>query len=408
MTVTPLEVMEPIPVTTTAPGCNSSHQSQFIDQQNVIRKGRFIVENVGSPSAAVDNAASIASCGSTTSMFSVTCSLSDTTGVAMNGHHNSSLGSSTTPLVDVVILPLEGSCTQKESNTNPKLGSGTETCGASMATPSAPGPVHLNKEPVPLPSQVMAPVAATGTSTACNISTSAPEIMKKGRFMVINTATTQDASINPQAPVIISSGTTASIQSSTTPSSSLVGISAGTITLPASAGSSSSNVICNEQDAVNASSFVVKAPSHQVHPHTTPDTASSTTTAAATMKTDNIATKPPLSSSNAPTVNGASNFSASINTTRGLSSCVPTGSVGLTTDSTLKKGQTNNIGKVYHFLDEIRQEVQDLDKLNRTLQSDMKFFVSWIDLCTKLIYLSSIRPPVSFSHYVCPLCLPIY
>lgn len=402
MTVTPLESVESTHITTAATSCNGTHQSHLIDQQNVIRKGRFIVENVGSPSAAVDNATSNASCGSTTSMFSVTCSLSDTTGVAMNGHHNSSLGSSTTPLVDVVILPLEGACTQKESNTNPKLGSVTETCGASMAIPSAPGPVQ---EPVPVPSQVMAPVAATGTGTACTsnvVCGQAPEIMKKGRFMVINTTTTQDASINPQAPVIISSGTTASIQSSTTPSPSSVGISAATIALPTSAGSSSSNVICNEQDAVNASSFATKAPLHQVHQHISLDTASSTATATATMKTDSIAAKPPLSSSNAPTVNGTSNFSASITTTRGISSCLPSGSVGIMTDSTLKKGQTNNVGKVYHFLDEIKQEVQDLDKLNRTLQNDMKFFVSWIDLCTKLIYLSSIHHSVSFSH----ACMP--
>jgi hypothetical protein len=76
------------------------------------------------------------------------------------------------------------------------------------------------------------------------------------------------------------------------------------------------------------------------------------------------------------------------------------------TDSNLKKGHTNNIGKVYHFLDEIKQEVQELDKVNRTLQNDMKFFVSWIDVCKQLISLfSSIHHCVLFTCNVRPLCL---
>lgn len=398
MTVTQLESVESIHVTTAPTSINGTHQSQLLDQQNVIRKGRFIVENVGSPSVVVDNATSNASCGSTTSMFSVTCSLSETTGVAINGHNNSNLGSSTTSMVDVVILPIDGLCPQKESgtNSNPKLVSVTETCGPSIAT-SAPGPVHLSKEPLPVVSSQMAAAAVTAiaSGTACSISTNnnmvcgqAPEIMKKGRFMVINTATTQDASINPQTPVIISGSTAASMQSSAPPTS-LVGSSSATTALPTSAGSSSSNVICNEQDAVNSSSYVsTKAPLHQVHQHLSLDTASSTTTTTATtMKTDNVVAKPTLPSSNAPAVNGTSNFAASITSTRGISSSAPAGgiSISLVTDSNLKKGQTNNIGKVYHFLDEIKQEVQDLDKVNRTLQNDMKFFVSWIHVCTELI-----------------------
>jgi hypothetical protein len=421
-TVTPLESVESTHVTTAPTSItNGTHPSQLLDQQNVIRKGRFIVENVGSPSAVVDNATSNASCGSTTSMFSVTCSLSETTGVAINGHSNSNLGSSTTPMVDVVILPIDGPCTQKESgtNSNPKLVSVTETSGASIAA-SAPGPVHLSKEPLPVPSQMsVAAVAATASGTpgtACSISTNnymvcgqAPEIMKKGRFMVINTATTQDASINPQTPVIICSSTATSIQSSTAPPTSLVGSSSATTALPTSVGSSSSNVICNEQDAVNGSSFVsTKVPLHQVHQHLSLDTASSTTTTVTTMKTDNVVAKPTLLSSNAPTVNGTSNFAASITSTREISSSAPAGgiSISLMTDSNLKKGHTNNIGKVYHFLDEIKQEVQELDKVNRTLQNDMKFFVSWIDVCKQLISLfSSIHHCVLFTCNVRPLCL---
>jgi hypothetical protein len=262
-------------------------------------------------------------------------------------------------------------------------------------------------------------VAATASGTpgtACSISTNnymvcgqAPEIMKKGRFMVINTATTQDASINPQTPVIICSSTATSIQSSTAPPTSLVGSSSATTALPTSVGSSSSNVICNEQDAVNGSSFVsTKVPLHQVHQHLSLDTASSTTTTVTTMKTDNVVAKPTLLSSNAPTVNGTSNFAASITSTREISSSAPAGgiNISLMTDSNLKKGHTNNIGKVYHFLDEIKQEVQELDKVNRTLQNDMKFFVSWIDVCKQLISLfSSIHHCVLFTCNVRPLCL---
>ena len=40
----------------------------------------------------------------------------------------------------------------------------------------------------------------------------------------------------------------------------------------------------------------------------------------------------------------------------------------------MKRG--HGLGKVYHFLEEIKLEVQEVDKLNRALQNDMKFFVS--------------------------------
>mmetsp|Transcript_9719 Transcript_9719/g.14051 ORF Transcript_9719/g.14051 Transcript_9719/m.14051 type:complete len:687 (+) Transcript_9719:124-2184(+) len=309
-----------------------------LDPQNKIRKGRFIVENVGSDSG------SIASDAATPAI------------------HNNSMG------VESISNGQQREDANNSTATAPRTAAETSSSKTALV---APVPLRSNAS---FTSVSTSSVSSHNVLLASSETSVAPEITKKGRFMVINTSansTQQEVSTVPATIISISPALVAASTPIVSSATSAAGSHRDQLVMNDVA--DRGNGICT----ASSSSFI---PPKKLISHI-PAAGATTITAVSTVvpvvsKLD-IAGIGMSSSSHVPNTSASS--SSSTVRTSSVAPLTPTNPSTASSIATIaadpaNKKAINSIGKVYHFLDEIRQEVQEVDKLNRSLQNDMKFF----------------------------------